>query len=191
MGTYLCGILMFAFPPALDPIRAEIYPGFIMLIFLVTFLLPAINFLIFKIFGTIPSLAMPDRKDRIVPFVFISLFYFIMTYLFYWKFGISFRDNVFKFLLIMDFLVLGATVATFVYKISVHSLAMCGMLGILIPLNKGTEDNSLFYPTLAWLILTGIVMSSRLQLNAHTPREVLVGALFGFAISFISVVIMF
>jgi membrane-associated phospholipid phosphatase len=191
MGTYLCGILMISLPSALDPIRREIFSGFIMLIFLVTFLLPVINILIFKIFGTIPSLAMPQRKDRVVPFVFITLFYFIMTYLFYWKFGISFRDNVFKFLLIMDFLVLGATMATFIYKISVHSLAICGMLGILIPLNKVAEDNSLFYPTLVWLIIAGIVMSSRLQLDAHTPREVLVGAISGFAISFVSMIVMF
>jgi hypothetical protein len=191
MGTYLCGVLMLSFPSAIDPIRADIFPGFLMLIFLVTFLLPAINIFVFKVFGTIPSLAMPDRRDRLVPFIFISFFYLIMTYLFYWKFGISYRDNIFRFLLIMDFLVLGATLVTFVYKISVHSLAICGMLGIFIPLNNATQDNDLLYATIGCLVIAGAVMSSRLQLNAHTPREILAGALSGFTISFISILVMF
>lgn len=191
MGTYLCGILMLTMPSALDPVRPDSFLGFLMLIFLVTFLLPAINLFIFKIFGTIPSLAMPERRDRIVPFFFISLFYLTMTYLFYWKFGISYQDNIFRFLLIMDALVLGATIITLSYKVSVHSLAVCGLLGILIPLNKVTEDNGLLYATTGCLVVAGLVMSSRLQLNAHTPREVLVGGLSGFAIGFVSMLVMF
>lgn len=191
MGTYLCGILMLTMPTALDPVRPESFLGFLMLIFLVTFLLPAINLFIFKIFGTIPSLAMPERRDRVVPFFFISLFYLTMTYLFYWKFGISYQDNVFRFLLIMDFLVLGASFITLAYKISVHSLAVCGLLGILIPLNKVTEDSSLLYATAGCLVVAGLAMSSRLQLNAHTPREVLIGGLSGFTISFVATLVMF
>jgi membrane-associated phospholipid phosphatase len=91
----------------------------------------------------------------------------------------------------MDFLVLGATLVTFVYKISVHSLAICGMLGIFIPLNNATQDNDLLYATIGCLVIAGAVMSSRLQLNAHTPREILAGALSGFTISFISILVMF
>lgn len=191
MGTYLCGTLMLTLPSSLDPVRPVNFTGFLMLIFLVTFMLPVINLFIFKIFGTIPSLAMPERRDRIVPFAFISLFYFTMTYLFYWKFGIDYQDNIFRFLLIMDFLVLGATLVTIRYKISVHSLAICGLLGILIPLNKVSEDNRLLYATTICLVVAGFVMSSRLQLNAHTPREILVGGLFGFSISFVSMLVMF
>lgn len=191
MATYLCGVLMLAFPSALDPIRPDIFLGFLMLIFLVTFMLPGINLLIFKIFGTIPSLSMPDRQDRIVPFIFITLFYFIMTYLFYWKFGIGFSDNIFKFLVIMDLLVLGATVATFFYRVSVHSLGMCGLLGILVPLNMVIDNDSLLYPTVGCVLVAGVVMSSRLQLNTHTPREVLAGALTGFAISYTAMMVLF
>lgn len=162
-----------------------------MLIFLVTFMLPAINLFIFKIFGTIPSLAMPERRDRIVPFAFISLFYLTMTYLFYWKFGINYQDNIFRFLLIMDFLVLGATILTLTYKISVHSLAICGLLGIFVPLTKVGEGDGLLYATTICMVVAGFVMSSRLQLNAHTPREILVGGISGFAIAFISMLVMF
>lgn len=191
MGTYLCGTLMLTMPSALDPVRPDHFVGFLMLIFLVTFMLPAINLFIFKIFGTIPSLAMPERRDRIVPFAFISLFYLTMTYLFYWKFGINYQDNIFRFLLIMDFLVLGATILTLTYKISVHSLAICGLLGIFVPLTKVGEGDGLLYATTICMVVAGFVMSSRLQLNAHTPREILVGGISGFAIAFISMLVMF
>lgn len=191
MGTYLCGTLMITMPSALEPVRPDNFTGFLMLIFLVTFLLPAINLFIFRIFGTISSLAMPERRDRVIPFVFISLFYLTMTYLFYWKFGINYQDNIFRFLLIMDFLVLGATIITLSYKVSVHSLAICGLLGIFIPLNKVADDSGLLYATAVCLVVAGFVMSSRLQLNAHTPREILAGGLSGFAISFLSMLVMF
>ncbi|HEX7015142.1 MAG TPA: hypothetical protein VF191_06480 [Cyclobacteriaceae bacterium] len=191
MGTYLCAVFMLIFPTALEPVRPENFLGFLMLIFLVTFMLPAINLFIFKLFGSIPSLSMPERRDRYVPFVFISLFYLIMTYLFYWKFGIDYDDNIFRFLLIMDFLVLGATVLTFFYRISVHSLAICGLLGIFVPLNKASDGSSLLYVTSACLVVAGAVMSARLQLNAHTPREILIGGVSGFAIGFISMIVMF
>jgi membrane-associated phospholipid phosphatase len=185
MGTYLCALLMLIFPAALEPVRPENYPGFLMLIFLVTFLLPAINLFIFKLFGSIPSLSMPERRDRYVPFVFISL------YLFYWKFGIDYNDNIFRFLLIMDFLVVGATLLTFFYRVSVHSLAVCGLLGIFVPLNKASEGSALLYATSACLLVAGAVMSARLQLNAHTPREILVGGVSGFIIGFVSMIVMF
>lgn len=191
MTTYLMGILMMTYPPALDPVRSEIFSGFLLLIFFVTFLLPAINIVIFKAFGTIPSVMMMERQDRIIPFVFITLFYLMMTILFYWKFHIGFQDSVFKFLLIVDLLIVAATLITFIYKISVHSIGMGGLLGILIPLNKVTEDHGLFYPTLALLVISGVVMSARLYLNVHTLREVMLGAATGFMISFVSMILFF
>lgn len=186
MATYLCAILMVTYPPALDPVRSEIFVGFLLLIFLVTFLLPALNIFIFKIFGTISSIMMVERHDRIIPFVFITLFYLMMTGLFYWKFQIGFEDNVFRFLVIIDLLVIASTIITFFYKISVHSMGICGLLGMLIPLNRISEDHSLFYPTLGLLIVAGVVMSSRLQLNVHTTREVLLGGVIGFSISLLA-----
>jgi hypothetical protein len=191
MATYLCGILMLTYPPALDPVRSEIFSGFLLLIFFVTFLLPAINIMIFKIFGTIPSMMMMDRRDRVVPFTFIALFYIMMTALFYWKFHLGFQDNVFKFLIVIDLLVIASTIITFFYKVSVHAIGICGLMGIMIPLNKISEDHLLFYPTLGLLVIAGAVMSARLYLNVHTLREVMVGAMVGFTTSLVSVIMLF
>jgi membrane-associated phospholipid phosphatase len=66
-----------------------------------------------------------------------------------------------------------------------------GVIGILLPLNKVIDDYAIFVVTLVALVLAGLVMSARLQLNAHTPREVLVGAVAGFSIGFFGMLILF
>jgi membrane-associated phospholipid phosphatase len=191
LTTYLFGLLAFVLPIALDPLKEEGYLNFVFLIFCVTFLFPALNVGIFKAFGSIKTLAMKDRQERILPFSFIAILYIVVTYLFYTRTRIDFNDNLLKFLVIIDALVLVAAIVTFFYRVSVHSMGMCGLIGILLPLNKISEDGALFYPTIITIVLSGIVMSSRLQLNAHTPREVMVGGMLGFATSFTMMLVLF
>jgi cation transport ATPase len=184
LATYLFGMLSMVLPAALDPLKEDGHLNFIFLIFCVTFLFPALNVGIFKTFGSVKTLAMKDRHERIVPFSFITILYVVVTYLFYTRTRIGFNDNLLKFLIIMDALVLVGTLVTYFYKVSVHSLGICGLVGILLPLNNISEDGGLFYPTLAAIVVAGVVMSARLQLNAHTPREVMVGGVLGFMTGF-------
>lgn len=184
MPSYLVGLLMLLLPNVLSPLRYEVFQGFLMLIFLVTFILPAINLVIFKLFGTLPSLTMEERQHRVVPFLFITILYLLMTYLFHSKFSIGWNENMMKFLLIIDSLVLVATLITLFYKISVHSLAICGFVGVILPLNKVADSGTLLYPTIGLILVAGMVMAARMQLQAHTAQEVMRGGLVGFAIGF-------
>ena len=191
LATYMFGLFAFSLPAGLDPLKEEGHLNFVFLIFCVTFLLPALNIGIFKTFGSIKSLAMEERQERIIPFSFIAILYSVVTYLFYSRTRVSFNDKLLKFFIIIDLLVIVATLVTIFYKVSVHSMSIWGLIGIILPLNKVSEDGGLFFPTLALLVVAGLVMTARLQLNAHTPREVMVGGMLGFAISFASMVVMF
>ena len=191
LATYLFGLFAFTLPTAFSPLKEDGHFKFVLLIFCVTFLLPALNIGLFKMLGYVKSMAMEDRKDRVVPFVFMSLLYCAITYLFYSRTRIGLHDNLLKFLLIIDILVVVGTVVTLFYKVSVHSIGAWGIVGILLPLNKVVEDGTLFYPMLASIIIAGVVMTSRLQLNAHTPREVMIGSILGLATSFGSIVLLF
>lgn len=191
LATYLFALFSLVLPAGLDPLKEDGHLNFIFLIFCVTFLLPALNIGIFKTFGSIKSIAMKERQERIIPFSFITILYGVVTYLFYSRTRVSLNDNLLKFLIIIDLLVLVATVVTIFYKVSVHSMAIWGLIGILLPLNKVSEDGALFYPTVLSIAVAGIVMTARLQLNAHTPREVMVGGLLGISISFAAMIIMF
>ena len=143
----------------------------------------------FKAFGTIPSLHMRSRRERILPFIAITLIYSVVVLMFFYK--VTQNVNFNKVMLIVACMVLTATLFTFFQKISIHSLAICGALGILIPLNKAVENSVLLWLSIAVLILAGLVMSARLYLNAHTPREVLYGAVTGFSVGFLGMIILF
>jgi hypothetical protein len=191
MATYLFTLLAWALPSALSPIQPSSHLTFIGLIFIVTFLFPLLNIGIFKAFGTIQSIAMKDRRERVIPFIFISGIYVIVTYLLYSRSRFSPDDNFLKLMIIIDLLVLVSTISTFFFKVSVHSVGIWGVIGITILLTKVSEVNTLFYATIALILLAGMVMSSRLQLQAHTNREVMWGSVLGLATSTIGMLVLF
>ncbi|HCM76043.1 MAG TPA: hypothetical protein DIS90_06660 [Cytophagales bacterium] len=186
MTTYLFVLLTYFLPVILQPARPSLW--IIVLIFVTTFALPTVNFLLLKLTGSIQDLSMPDRQQRILPFIFISAIYIFVTLMFYWKFPIP---NLLRLMVIVTTMVVAATIITFFYKLSIHSLAMWGAVGMMLPMNKVSEVNSLLMPTAIVIVLAGLVMSSRLSLNAHTPREVMMGSVAGFSIGFFGMIILF
>lgn len=186
MPTWLFSILALTLPGILQPLKPSWW--FLFLIFLMTFLLPSLNFIFFRATGTIKDFYMTDRTERTVPFAFITILYCVVTFMFHWKFPV---DNVLKLMIIITAMVIVSAVVTLFYKVSVHSLAAAGFVGILLPLNNASEQGHLLYPTVGAILVAGIVMSSRLQLNAHVLREVAVGAAAGFVIGFAGTIYLF
>ena len=186
MCTYFFLLLMYGLPVILLPARPSWW--IILLIFITTFALPVANFLFLKFTGSVADLTLPQRRERLLPFGFISAVYVFVTVMFYWKFPIP---NLIKLLVIVTALVVMATVVTFFYKVSVHSLSIWGAIGMLLPLNRVSEENLLLVPTAIAILLAGLVMTSRLALNAHTPREVMMGSVLGFAVGFFGMILLF
>ncbi|MBI3221140.1 MAG: hypothetical protein HYZ44_16635 [Bacteroidetes bacterium] len=188
LPTYLVLLLQLYLPSMLG-IRAEYSLTIIGLIFVFTFVMPVLNLLMLKFFGNVNSLTLELRQQRVLPFTFIMLLYALVTFLFYYK--LPFSQNFNKLMVIITAMVMVTWAVTFFYKISVHSLAICGGLGILLPLNQATEQQDLLMPTVATIIISGLVMSSRLLLDAHSPREVMYGGVVGFLIGFGGMTILF
>ena len=182
MATYLFALLAVTLPSALSPLQPGSHPTFILLVFIVTFLLPLLCIGIFKTFGTIRNFMMADRKERIIPFVFITGIYVAVTIMFYTRTD-STDVNFLRLLMIVDLLVIVSTAATLFFKISVHSVGIWGLIGITLPLTQISEVNYLFYSSIALIVLAGVVMSARLQLGAHSAREVMWGSIAGLATS--------
>jgi hypothetical protein len=188
LTTYLVIILSYYFPSMLM-IRKENRMVIVGLVFVFTFVLPAVNLVMLRAFGNIQSLTLQSRRERILPFVFISLLYLLVTFLFYFK--LPFSANFNKLMMIISALVVVSLMITLFYKISIHSIAMGGGIGILLPLNQVTEQMSLLWPTAFTILVTGLVMSSRLVLDAHSPREVMYGGVVGFVVGFFGMIILF
>ena len=189
--TYFFLLLSWALPASLEPISPELQGQFLIFIFLVTCVLPLLNVGIFKTFGTIRSFAMPERRERLLPFAFIAMIYIAVTYMFHLHARMNLNDNFLKFMVIIDMLVVMATIATFFFKVSVHSVTIWGLIGILVPLNKVTGVNTIFYPTLGVIALAGFIMAARLETGAHNPREVIWGAVLGLVTGFSGMFLLF
>ncbi len=185
--TYLVLLLSWFMPRFLLIPMASIwkFAGFVSVI---TFIFPAANLVMLKAFGSIPTLEMQERRDRILPFLMITVFYGVVCAMFFYKVSVNLNFN--KLMLIATVLTLVATVVTFFFKISVHSLAMGGALGIVLPLTRAA-DGGLLVPAATLFVLAGLVMSARLYLQAHTLREVVYGASAGFAVGFFGMIFLF
>ena len=137
LTTYLVMLLGYYFPSMLM-IAPENFKIILAFVFCFTFLLPAVNMLMFKLFGTISSYTLDSRRERIIPFLAISLIYVVTTFLFYNK--LRFSQNFNHLILLVTVLVVVSTALTLLYKVSVHSLAVWGAIGIILPLNKALDN---------------------------------------------------
>jgi hypothetical protein len=186
MPTYLIIVVGKFFPAMLmvGPDHIWLISSFV---FGFTFVVPAVNLLLFRYLGSIQSLQLASRRERILPFIFISLMYGLVAFLFYYK--LPFSANFNRLMLIVAMLVVIATIITFFYKVSVHSLAMGGFVGILFPLIRFSP--TLLWPTTFIVAIMGVVISSRLLLEAHTPRETLIGSLAGILTGYSGMLLLF
>lgn len=191
MASYMFSLLAIALPSALSPVQPGSHFTFLTMIFLVTFLLPLLCMGIFRTFGTIDSLLMRTRRERFIPFLFITGIYVSVTWMFISNGRLSFDDNFVRLLMVIDLLVLMSTVVTFFFKVSVHSIGIWGLVGIMVPLSRLAEINAMLYISAGLILMAGPVMASRLYLGAHDYREVMWGAILGLAASVSGMLILF
>lgn len=191
LTTYWIALLAWVMPLGLEPIPSESHLGFVLRMFLITFCIPGLALAALRAIGIIPSLTMTIRNERPAPFIFLTIWYLFVSYMLYTTLRVSLMDSILKFMIILDALIVVGTIATFFAKVSIHSLGMWGLVGMLFALNVIQEDGSLLYPLIATIVLTGVVMSARLQLGAHTMKEIILGSLLGLAVSMTGVTILF
>jgi membrane-associated phospholipid phosphatase len=187
LTTYLV-LLLGRWMPAMLLVRQDHILTFVAFIFGITFVLPALNVLVFQRFGVIGSWKMGTKQERVLPFVFNSIVYLMIAVLFLYKVHLS--SNFTKLMLIIAALAVAGTACTFFLKVSIHSLGWAGLVGIVLPLNHAA-DGTLLVPTAVLIVIAGLVMSARLKLNVHTPWEVVIGGLAGFGIGIVGMSILF
>lgn len=166
----------------MQPLTEAMMFRVLLIVIATTFIFPLLSIGILKISLLIKDFLLRDKEDRILPFLFVSMFYGITAYMFYQKLHIN--DLIFSILAGITALLLLLTSITFFWKISLHSAGLAGLAGFLVGLQHWQPGYNLLYPIVAAILLTGVVMSARLQLNEHRPAEVYAGAILGFLICF-------
>lgn len=154
--------------------QTDVSKNFIML-FVVTFIFPAIGILMMKPLGFIDSYKMPEKKERIGPLMVVFICY-VWVYL-------SLKSVQFPVILqafslgVVFSLALAFVVNNFI-KISLHSMAVCGVLFQVALLSWIMPSKfALFLPI--WVFILGLVVTARLYLKAHTGYEIYLGCIIG------------
>lgn len=158
------------------------------LIFNFTFILPVLIVFMLYTKGYITSIRIPKREERLIPFVLIAVCYTLLVFLFQQR-----LSSLFILSQVMIGIALTHAVATLIttkFKISIHSVAISGALGILVGVQIIMTELELLYAIASFTALLGLTMTARLQLNAHTPKQVLYGALLGFGLN-LSIILLF
>jgi len=123
----------------------------------------------------INSWFMNERKDRVIPLILSTILYGVTTYIIF-RFSVPYFLK--SFFIAATFLSLTATLINFWWKISLHSIGAGALLALVFILSLKMYTSLLWY--LIPVILTGgIIISARLQLNLHNPRQVWAGFLTG------------
>jgi len=154
----------------------------LVVIFIGTYLFPIILLWLLKRFGMINSYHMITIEERKFPtLLFISISFIIGNWLY--------KSSIVDILSLLFFGYGLSLICTsfFLYlklKISLHTLAISGLIGFLIYFSNFYRINLI--PILALLfVLGGLVASARLRLRAHQLNEVILGSVIGLASQFI------
>jgi len=163
----------------------EIQVKIVLLIVASTALVPLLMF----VFNTLilkgkirkDDLFIPHSKDRFVPFMYTGIFYASLTYLLYTQ--LHFPVLLVFYVGIISACVLMTAIVSLFWKISAHALALGAALMIFCLTYTVLPDENLFYVIIGTILISGIVLSSRLYLNAHKPSQVYTGFMLGMLIA--------
>ena len=161
----------------------------LLLVFVTTFIIPIFSILGLRTTMTISSVRLEKRSERILPFTFITVFYGLTTYLFHSK--IEINDLILLIFMSATLLVALLTIITVFFKISVHAAGAGCMIGYLLALMQIFPDQQLLGTLIVIIMISGLILSARLFLNAHKPLEAYSGFFLGLMISFLSLYLFF
>lgn len=182
-------LLLWQFTPiVLGPLPENYFWRLFMLVTLVTFIIPAFSMLFLRVSGAIRSLHMAELKDRRLPFIFVSIIYCFVAWMFWFRMPFNTVINALFVSLAANVVLL--TVISFYWKISIHAAAVGGMVGILFALWQKYPAEAFYYPFLGMILMAGLVMTARLYLNAHTPNQILGGSVVGLCTCLLGIILL-
>lgn len=156
-----------------------------LVIFVTTFIFPAIFILIIKQKGLINSLQMETREERVYPFAIAGIFNFSAFYMIK---QIQVPEEYYLFLLGTGALILVCLAINFYTKISAHLAGAGGLTGALIGISLRMNIDLIMLITIV-ILCSGLIGFARLKLNAHKPFQIYSGFICGMIVMVIFLLI--
>jgi membrane-associated phospholipid phosphatase len=193
--TYLFAALFILTPELMgvSMLSTSARGSLVLLLFLNTFVAPALLIYYFYRMGFIHSLHLDTLRDRRFPYLATILIYTFSTYLFGWQLQ-PISDLAPQIAIVLGSITFSMAVVALVslrWKISAHATGIGGCMGALGGIFLRFGDTTLFYPFVVGILVTGILLSARLHLNAHTPSQIGAGLGLGLLVSIAAIFLLF
>jgi hypothetical protein len=168
--------IIFSAPTLLGYLPFNIKKLLLLIILVNNILLPVSLMVFFMQRNIISSWSISERKERNIPLIVITVLYGTTSFIIF-----NFPIPVFlkSFIFGTALLSLIVTLVNFWWKISIHSVGAGALIGLVMALSLKMLT-PLEWHLILTLIIAGLVLSSRLKLNHHSPVQVWAGLFTGF-----------
>ncbi|PZD78416.1 hypothetical protein [Mesonia sp. K7] len=189
--NFLLKIVSYLFHPLLMPLLATLFyffysPRFtpvpvrnakILAISILTIFIPVVFYFLLKNLKIINSHELTTVAERKIPLLFLSIIlliinYFVMKDLTSSELYFYFRSYIYAVLIAL-FLIY------FKVKVSLHMMAFTALTSFVILMSYLYEINLVYLIAILFFVM-GLIASSRLHLQSHNLREILLGIVVGF-----------
>ncbi len=149
------------------------------IVFLSTFVLPLSMLPLLKFQRVISNYSLKDRRERILPMILSTIFFFMGLYILR---KVPMTIFMQSFFLAMIVIVLSVALISFKWKISMHMSAI-GAFTALIAILILRYSSEIFWGLVLAVFFSGVLGCARLYLGRHNPTQVYAGYIWGFIVS--------
>ena len=171
-------ILIFFTPTVYSYIPLPVKRLLLLTVSINNIILPLILLLFLKARNHILSWEMENKRERVLPLFIATILYAITSYIIIKIPTPAFIRTYFIGIFFISSLI---TIINNWWKISIHAAALGALTALALMLSFWMY-HSIIWPLVIIIIVAGLILSSRLKLNSHTPAQIWFGFLLGFIV---------
>lgn len=171
-------LLIFNTPTLLVFMPGEIRRVLFLMVLVNNVILPLALLPLFRLRGMISSYRLENRAERIFPLLAGSFMYFVSAIMI---FRFQLPGMVKSFMFASALVVLASALTSFRWKLSIHAAGVGAMVATTLIVSFRMHAGIVWFVALAFLV-SGLVMSARLWLGAHSQKELYRGFVMGLAV---------
>jgi hypothetical protein len=154
---------------------------YIAFMFVTAGVLPILAVLVMRLLGKVQSVLLDVQDERNIPYLITASVY---LFDYYFLSRMHTPSMLRAYILACACIVVAVVIINHFYKISVHGASLGALVAILLTLAQAPLFD-LRYTLLLTFIFSGITLSARLFLHAHTFGQVISGWMLGFVIMYL------
>jgi hypothetical protein len=154
---------------------------YIAFMFVTAGILPILAVLVLRVLGKVQSVLLDVQDERNIPYLITASVY---LFDYYFLSRMHTPSMLRAYILACACIVVAVVIINHFYKISVHGASLGALTAIILTLAQAPLFD-LRYVLLLTFILSGITLSARLFLHAHTFRQVISGWMLGFVVMYL------